>query len=383
MTQCPYTNFCGGCSNREYVEETYQKEKIKKFMNIISGIQQEKITYGSPIFIGDGERRRASLAFQYQRGKVILGFNQKKSKEIVDIQKCLLITENLNNCISWIRNLLEELCTIPFTIKSKKKKRNKEILTQGDVLICEAENGIDIVLEFDKELDLAHRMIISEYAQKKNDILRISHRYSNQANTTETIIEKQAPYIKISEVNIEIPAGGFMQASKKSEKALREMVLKYVGTSNGKIADLFCGIGTFSYPLAKDKNNQITAIDSSENALQAFIKNVKKNMLHNIEIKNKNLFKYPLSPEEIKSFDIIIFDPPRAGAHAQIKNIVQLQTEERPKKIIGISCNPQTFVTDANLLVQNGYEMKEITMVDQFIYSPHMELVALFEEQSI
>ena len=136
MTQCPYTNFCGGCSNREDVEETYQKEKIKKFMNIISGIQQEKITYGTPIFIGDGERRRASLAFQYRRGKVILGFNQKKSKEIVDIQKCLLITESLNNCISWIRNLLEELCAIPFTVKSKKKKRNKEILTQGDVLIC-------------------------------------------------------------------------------------------------------------------------------------------------------------------------------------------------------------------------------------------------------
>ena len=179
-------------------------------MNIISGIQQEKITYGTPIFIGDGERRRASLAFQYRRGKVILGFNQKKSKEIVDIQKCRLITESLNNCISWIRNLLEELCAIPFTVKSKKKKRNKEVLTQGDVLICEAENGIDIVLEFDKELDLAHRMIISEYAQKKNDILRISHRYSNQANTTETIIEKQAPYIKISEVNIEIPAGGFL-----------------------------------------------------------------------------------------------------------------------------------------------------------------------------
>lgn len=99
-------------------------------------------------------------------------------------------------------------------------------------------------------------------------------------------------------------------------------------------------------------------------------------MIPNIEIQAKNLFKYPLDKLELKGFSAVVFDPPRAGAAAQVKKIAEMT--DKPEKIIAVSCNPNTFVNDANTLISAGYKIDEITLVDQFIYSNHSELVALF-----
>ena len=155
-------------------------------------------------------------------------------------------------------------------------------------------------------------------------------------------------------------------------------MLKYLGETNGKIADLFCGVGTFSYPLARNIKNKIIAIDSSERLLDGFRRSVNKNMISNIEIITKNLFKYPLDVKELQGFSAVVFDPPRAGAAAQVAELAALPQNERPEKIIAVSCNPGTFVNDANKLLESGYKLIEVTMVDQFVYSNHSELVALF-----
>ena len=101
-------------------------------------------------------------------------------------------------------------------------------------------------------------------------------------------------------------------------------------------------------------------------------------MLNNIEIETKNLFKYPLDTNELAGFKAVVFDPPRAGAEAQAKELAKLEKTIRPEKVIAVSCNPQSFVRDANILTNGGYVLQEITLVDQFIYSNHSELVALF-----
>lgn len=103
-------------------------------------------------------------------------------------------------------------------------------------------------------------------------------------------------------------------------------------------------------------------------------------MLPNIKIVRKNLFKYPLDANELKEFDIVVFDPPRAGAKAQVEQISAMPMADKPQKIVAVSCNPHTFVNDANNLIEGGYYLKEITMVDQFVYARHFELVALFEK---
>jgi 23S rRNA (uracil1939-C5)-methyltransferase len=195
----------------------------------------------------------------------------------------------------------------------------------------------------------------------------------------ETIIEKTAPFINIDNHKVFISAGTFLQPSVAGERALIDLVLKYIGNTTGNIADLFCGIGTFSYPLSKNIKNKILAVDSSAESLNNFQKTVNALKIPNIKIEQKNLFKYALDAHDLKNFSAVVFDPPRAGAQSQTKQLAALPQTEKPQKIVAISCNPQTFVNDANTLIAGGYQIKEITMVDQFVYTRHCELVALFE----
>lgn len=379
MEACSYAEICGGCLYRRESPEDYQKRKEEAFRRVMAGLKKQPEQYGNPVFIPDGTRRRASLAFRRHKGKLVLGFNMRKSAEIVDIQKCCLLTPQLNAVLPEVRDLLAELCSLPFSEK-KGRKIQQTFLTAGDVWLCQADNGIDLVLEFDGELDISRRMVIFEKAQSSEKIIRISHRRRNN-ETPEPVVEKFPPLVDIAGINVYIPAGCFMQASGEAEKTLIGLVLKYLGNTEGNIADLFCGMGTFSYPLSRNIRNKITAVDSSAELLNAFAKSIHKNMIPNIEIKNKNLFKYPLDENELKNFTAIVFDPPRAGASAQAAKMAALSPDSRPQKIIAVSCNPESFVNDANVLLEGGYCLKEITMVDQFICSNHMELVALFSKQ--
>lgn len=374
---CPNQEICGGCSRRNMDEQTYKAHKIEKFMRLMTGLKQDNAKFGSPIFIHDSTRRRASMAFHYRKGKVVLGFNSAKSNVLVNCETCLLLTPKINANLENIREMLIEICKIPIIEKGKGKKFNSITIADGDIWICEADNGLDIVLEFNNKLELGHRMVLFELTQKFDDIIRVSYRRKTDEEA-EPIVEKIKPFIKIADTEVYIPAGTFLQPSKQGEQALVGLVMKYLGNTEGKIADLFCGVGTFSYPLAVNRKNKITAVDSSPKLLDGFRQTVNRNIIPNIEIVAKNLFKYPLDEKELESFEAVIFDPPRAGASAQIKRLAGISAEKKPSKVIAVSCNPHSFIKDANMLINGGYNLQEITFVDQFIYSDHNELVALF-----
>lgn len=375
---CPYQKICGGCRYRDMAEAEYHRLKEENFKKILSGLSQENIPFGPSVFIGDNVRRRASMAFSCRKGKLILGFNQSRSSELVDISACCLLTPRLNANLENIRSLLEELCAVPLASAKAKKGRKTvpQYISGGDVWLCEADNGIDIVLEFCGTPSLEHRMIISEKAQQYPDIIRISHR-EKVDSVTEPLIEKAKPLVKMGKYDVYIPSGTFLQPSKAGEQALVSLVMKYLDGKEGKIADLFCGVGTFSYPLAENNNNKILAADSSAALLDGFRRSLNKNRISNVEVVNKNLFKYPFDEKELAGYDVIVFDPPRAGAAAQTAQIAAFVN--KPKKLIAVSCNPHSFVNDANTLIAAGYHLREVTLVDQFAFSEHSELVACFE----
>lgn len=377
---CEYCDKCGGCSYTSNDEASYREQKLAPFKQVLNQIKQPDINYGKTIFIPKQTRRRASMVFAYKKGVLEFGFNEKSSHNIVSIASCELLTPLINQNLSAIGNLILEICKTPKVEKAKKGKSKTSYITEGDVWVCEADNGLDIVIETKETLGLNHRMTIFEILQNNNDIIRVSHR-TDVFGEAEPIIEKAKPIIKIADTDVFISAGTFLQPSKQGEQALIDLVMKYIGNGEGKIADLFCGIGTFSYPLAKNKNNKIFAFDSSKQSLDSLKKSLNKHMISNIEIKQKNLFKYPLDEMELKGFDIVIFDPPRAGASAQVAKIASLEKENLPQKIVAVSCNPQSFVKDANTLLSSGYIIDEITLVDQFTYSNHCELVALFTKE--
>lgn len=374
---CPYQNICGGCPLRALNEAAYRRHKIDKFEHITAAIRQDNIRFGEPIFVPDGCRRRAEMTFQYKKGHLILGFNAAQSHDIVEIEKCPALTAKINAVLPQVRDFLARFCTIKTTEKIKTKFITAQI-TQGEIWLTEAANGIDILLEIDGKITLEHRMEICDFANTLPEIVRVSAGAKNQ--TPETIIEKAKPIIDISGRNVFIPAGTFLQPSQEGQNALIALVLRYVGETSGNIADLFCGVGTFSYPLSANIKNKITAVDSSPELLAGFRQTVNALTIPNIKIVQKNLFKYPLDTTELKEFDVIVIDPPRAGAGAQIRQIAATNQADKPQKIVAISCNPHTFVNDANTLIAGGYNLKEITMVDQFVHSEHFELVACFEK---
>lgn len=376
---CPHSEICGGCLYRTLSEEEYRRLKEQTVRKILQSLPVERLNFGTPIFVGDGARRRATFAFRRHKGKVTLGFNRHHSDELVDIVSCPLLVSSINNILPDLHGLIADLCQVPLTPNSKKSKAKTppSYLTQGDIAICAADNGLDLVLEFDTKLELDHRLIVSNWAQSHDSILRISHR--RQANeTADVLLEKAKPQINIGGVDVYISAGTFLQATSLGEKSLINLVLKYLGDTRGKIADLFCGIGTFSYPLCGLKGNHILAADSSADSLKGFQNSINRHMLNNITITERNLFKYPLSGAELKGFAALVFDPPRAGAAAQMSEIAKLSPDQRPQKIIAVSCNPHSFVKDAAILLNSAYQLQEVTLVDQFSYSNHSELVALF-----
>lgn len=376
---CEVASLCGGCRYRDMSYDEYCKLKQKHFLDIVSPVVSPSCKINQPIFIGDSSRRRASLAFEISKQGLVLGFNLKSSHQIIDVSFCASLTPKLNAALPFIRSLLLDLGRSPCTIK-KGKKQLSSFLTKGDVFICEADNGIDLVLEYDMPLGLDHRMIIFEHSQSNDNIIRISHRVSAFAQA-ETIIEKAAPVIKIGRYDVTIPAGTFLQPSAAGQQALTDLVLQYIKGCGGRIADLFCGVGTFSYVLADLPDVQITAVDSSADLLKGFSDSVKRNQIKNIQIINKNLFKYPPDETELKDFSAIVFDPPRAGASNLCKELAAAKL--KPGILVAVSCNPATFVNDARTLIGGGYELKEITMVDQFTYSDHSELVAFFTKQDM
>lgn len=376
---CENMERCGGCTFRGMDEKSYREQKFASFRAIVDKIGGEPINYASPIFIGDHTRRRAALAFEYKKKQLTFGFNQVRSSQIINLCACPLLTPRLNANFSNLRRLLEEICAYPYQIKQGRKLISA-FITKGDVWICDAYNGLDIVLEFPGKLELNHRMAIFELLNTMPDIIRVSHRTAPDSQS-EPIVEKARPYVKIGQYDVFIPAGTFLQPSAAGEQALTGLVKKYLGETRGNIADLFCGVGTFSYVLAADAANKITAVDSSPGLLRAFQDSVNRNIIPNIRILARNLFKYPLQDNELSAFDAVIFDPPRAGASAQVAALAALPAGQQPPKVIAVSCNPRTFVNDADNLIAAGYKLEEVTMVDQFIYSDHSELVALFTKK--
>ncbi len=375
ISECNISKICGGCPHRGLELNEYHKQKVFKVSQILN-ILPQPLPWSEPIFIPDNTRRRASMAFSWSKGRLCLGFNQKSSNQIVVVQKCPLLTPMLNKVIEPLQGLLEQICVIPIKIKKGKKEYFQNIQS-GDVWLCETLAGIDVVLEYNAPITLEHRMIIFEIVNSIPEIIRVSHR-CQASDTSEPIIEKSKPYIKIGDSSVYIPAGTFLQPSQQGQDALIAVVKRYLGDTEGKIFDLFCGVGTFSYMLAANSPNRVVAVDSSKDLLQGFQESINRNKISNIEILTRNLFKYPLDASELKGANVVVFDPPRAGASAQVKMLASIAENDRPQKIIAVSCHPATFVNDAKLLLASGYNLKDITMVDQFIYSNHCELVALF-----
>ncbi|RYD92203.1 MAG: class I SAM-dependent RNA methyltransferase, partial [Sphingomonadales bacterium] len=166
------------------------------------------------------------------------------------------------------------------------------------------------------------------------------------------------------------PPGGFLQACAASEAAMLALVKEAIGDAR-RVADLFAGSGTFTLPLASAAT--VHAVESEGPAITALERAAKRaSGLKPVTIEKRDLFRRPLTRDELKRFDAVVIDPPRAGAEAQTQQLAASAV----KRVAMVSCNAQTFARDLGIMLKGGWRVTRITPIDQFLWSPHIEIVA-------
>ncbi len=175
-------------------------------------------------------------------------------------------------------------------------------------------------------------------------------------------------------VPVEIPPGAFLQAVETAEEAMVGLVTAHLSGAR-KVADLFSGSGTFALRLAA--GSQVHAVESDQPALAALDRAFRfASGLKQVTTERRDLYRRPLTWKDLAAFDGLVFDPPRAGAEAQVKEIARSEV----RRVAAVSCNPATLTRDLRILLDGGYRLESVTPIDQFLWSPHVEAVALLEK---
>jgi 23S rRNA (uracil1939-C5)-methyltransferase len=352
---CPYFETCGSCSLQHVSEEFYRGWKIQKVKDAFSreGVSVEK--FEEPVFLPAATRRRATFAaIKTQRG-VLFGYTQAKSHQILDVQACLVLEPALDQKFQALREFLPALLPAGKSI---------------DIGIQYVDGVFDLMLtgplQQGGKFNLEQLEIFAEIAEKLG-IARVSWA-AKENGAIETLLMRDTIFKKFGVLKVALAPGAFLQASIASENALVKIVQKYAKGAQ-HIADLFCGYGTFAGNLLQ-QDVKIHAAENDNGAVKALQKAAPKNL----SVEKRNLFKNPLT--QLDDFDTVIFDPPRAGAGAQSAALAYSNVP----RIIGVSCNPVSFARDAKILQEGGYSLKSVTLVDQFVWSAHVEVVGLFEK---
>lgn len=343
---CRHFDACGGCSVQQLAPGAYLDWKRKLVEKALSdrGIDAavEAVVPGAA-----GTRRRAVLTAVRAGRHVLLGYHEKASHRLVDIRECPVLVPEIVAALAGLKRLAEPL------MPKKGELR---------VTVLSTTAGLDVTF------DQANRNYEQKIAQLSQ--LAVELDLARLSVNGETLLEVRPPALDMDGTAVVPPPGGFTQATLAAETALCALVMEGLGMPK-KVADLFAGSGTFALRVAKSASvhaveGDAAAIKALENALR-----IPKG-LKQVTMERRDLFRRPLMAEELNAFDAVVFDPPRAGAQAQAE---QLALSAVPH-IAAVSCNPATLARDLRILIDGGYELQTVTPVDQFVFSPHIEVVA-------
>jgi 23S rRNA (uracil1939-C5)-methyltransferase len=351
------TALCGGCALQVWAEPAYRGWKIDVVRQALSHRGLALPERFDSVFVPGATRRRAELAAQRQGDAVRLGFHARGSDAIVDQHICPILVPTLGDLMAPLRAVL------------------RQVLRDGDaadVLATETLTGFDLLITCEATPNAGQRAALAAFAAEHN-VARIG--WQSKRGTPEPIVLLRPPQVKLGDVLVDLPMPSFLQPSTEGEATLKAAVLAMVGKAK-RIAELYAGLGTFTFDLAKV--GKVHAVEGSKPSLAALEQAAKRAQLsHRITTETRDLERAPLTFQELKNFDAVVFDPPRAGAKAQS----EMLAKARVKRIVAVSCNPATFARDARTLVDGGYDLAAVTIVDQFIWSAHVELVAEFRRR--
>lgn len=346
---CRHYGTCGGCAVQALAPDAYRDWKRALLVAALRNVGVESHMVGALVDAHGAGRRRATFHARVEDGIARVGFMAARSHHLIEIDACPLLAPELRDALGAARDIAQILAP-----------RGKPL----DIAATATPAGIDIDLRGAGPLDDTETGALIDVALR-HDLARLS-------NHGTLVALRRRPYVGIDGVLAPLPPGAFLQATEAGEAALASRVL--AAAKNAKrVADLFCGIGTFALRLARF--SEVEAHDEGAAAIDALNAAAKGAAgLRPLAAHRRDLFTRPLTASDLARFDAVVFDPPRAGARAQAEALAQSNVPV----VVAVSCNAQSFSRDAAILISGGYSVNEITPIDQFRYAPHVEIFARF-----
>lgn len=346
---CAHFGVCGGCVAQHMPQSVYLDWKTEivrqAFLHKSIDIVPEPLR-----LIDVSSRRRCVLTASDARGEMVFGYHRMRSHDLVALEMCPILCAEIAQSLAGLRQLAALI------VHDKGSVR---------LTVLASDQGLDIDIDGDhRALSPSLRRDLARVAQEQN--------FARVCVEGDPVVQLRQPALTMSGVSVPVPSSVFVQATAQSEQVMMALVCE-AARSSKRIADLFCGVGTFTFALAQRR--PVVALDSDRDALMALeAARDGAQGLKPIEARARDLMREPLSRKELEPFDCVVFDPPRAGAERQAGMIAKSGIVT----VVAVSCNPTTLARDSRILLDGGYEIVRLSTVDQFVYSAHVECVAVF-----
>lgn len=351
---CPHFHACGGCALQHWAAGPYlawKEDKVRQALARV-GLQTE---FAPAFAASSGSRRRLALhARKGNRETARLGYKARRSWTLVEVAVCPIADPRLVAAFPALKRVAAPLFEHPKSAPTL----HCTLTTTGvdvDITGVESKSG---------GLSADARMRVAEAAAAA-DLARVTL-------AGEIQYQARQPVVALGPASAVLPPGGFLQAAPAAEEAMAGFASAAMKGA-GRVADLFCGLGTFTFRLAQIA--PVLAADSDARAIRALTTaSGTASGLKSIQAQARDLFRRPVLAQELKGVDAVLFDPPRAGAEAQAAQVAA----SGASVVVGLSCDAQTFARDARILADAGFRLEQAMVVDQFLWSAHVELAAVF-----
>ncbi len=348
---CRHFADCGGCAVQHLEQEAYRAWKRDK---VERALQARGIDVAVEPLVACPPQTRRRVTFTARRlgSDILLGFNAAQTHRIVVIEECPVATPVITGALDDLRDLAKAIAATPKPFH---------------MTVTETVSGLDIAVVGAGKLGEKQRRAVVDMA--------LSKQVSRLSADGEIIVEGNKPAVLFGGVPVAIPPAGFLQATAEAENAMAALVAGHLEGCK-HVADLFAGSGTFALRLAQKA--RVYAAEGDAAALAALDNAARQwPSLKPVKAEKRDLFHRPLLVKELADFDGLVFDPPRAGAEFQCRQLARSTV----RRIAAVSCNPGTLARDLAILVEGGYRVTSVTPIDQFLWSPHVEAVALLEKK--
>jgi 23S rRNA (uracil1939-C5)-methyltransferase len=347
---CPHFGICGSCALQHWNHASYRQWKRSLVVDALAQVGLEAAVDELIDAHGEGRRRAVFHARRGPRDVLEVGFAARKSHRIVAIDHCPVLAPSLGKAIAMAWAIAERISHVRKPL---------------DIAVTATAAGLDVDLRGSGPLAAVDVAGLADVAQR--------HHLARLTRHGDIVAQLAPPVVTMGRAQVVLPPGAFLQATTAGETALARLVETHCADAE-TVADLFCGVGPFALRLGE--RARVLAADNDAPAVAALARTAERTQgLKPIESEVRDLFRRPLRPDELEPFDAVVFDPPRQGAEAQAHALAG----SAAPRIVAVSCNPVTLARDARILVDGGYRLVLVTPVDQFLYSIHVEAVALFQ----